>query len=96
MIDTTKMGKRERQIVDRYAHGFNTKDIAYQLGISSPTVYTHNLRVKKKYGLDTRTKWLAFLQEMKDVGQSVGDAQRSENVSVADGDESHKIQHSND
>ena len=56
------LGRRERQVVEYAAHGHANKLIAYELGLSEPTVGTHLHRALKKLGLSNRTELIRARQ----------------------------------
>lgn len=45
------ISSRERQVLQLYAEGKNTKEIAYLLGVSIKTVESHRAQIMKKLGL---------------------------------------------
>lgn len=51
---------REREILLLLAHGRSNKAVARALDISTRTVETHRLRLRRKLGIDTQTEMLKF------------------------------------
>ncbi|MBJ6727387.1 response regulator transcription factor [Geomesophilobacter sediminis] len=48
---TAELTKRELQVLKMTAQGLNTKEIAYQLGVSVKMIEVHRMNVKRKLGL---------------------------------------------
>lgn len=46
----TPLSAREKEVVTRIAHGQTTKEIAYELGLSTKTVETHRAHAQAKIG----------------------------------------------
>lgn len=43
-----ELSKRELEVLDLFAHGYNAEDIQQKLGISDKTVHTHLARIYEK------------------------------------------------
>lgn len=56
------LSKREIEVVGLLAEGHRSKTVAAKLGVSPKTIYTHKVRIKRKLGLDTPVKWMAFVK----------------------------------
>ncbi|UFS72535.1 response regulator transcription factor [Geomonas sp. RF6] len=52
-VEEPVISARERQVLQAYAEGKNTKEIAYHLGLSIKTIESHRAQIMKKLGLRT-------------------------------------------
>lgn len=51
--DDVQLSRREREVLERIARGMNTKEIAYDLGISDKTVHAFRVRVMRKLNVQS-------------------------------------------
>lgn len=58
--DDQSLSKREKEVLTLVAKGYPTKQIAYELSLSSKTVDTYKSRATQKLGLSDRTQLLSF------------------------------------
>ncbi len=57
---TTRLTKRELQILQQIGYGKSTKDIALLLNLKSSTIETHRKNIRKKLGLIRKGKLIQY------------------------------------
>ncbi|RZL64915.1 MAG: response regulator transcription factor [Variovorax sp.] len=55
-----QLSAREVQVLEKLRHGKTTKEIAFDLGLSSRTVDVHRANIKRKLGLKSGAELIAF------------------------------------
>lgn len=55
-----QLSAREVQVLEKLRHGKTTKEIAFELGLSSRTVDVHRANIKRKLGLKSGAELIAF------------------------------------
>ena len=56
----SKLTTREIEILQLIAEGVTTKEIAYQLNLSTHTIYTHRKNIMKKLGLNSSSEMILY------------------------------------
>ncbi len=60
LIDSVKLTRREREVVDLIAQGLSNKEIAQRLSIATFTVKSHVHNILEKLSLDTRLQIASY------------------------------------
>lgn len=63
MFDLSTMSPRESEVVQLYAQGFGTVEIAAILNLSVKTIESHRTRVKLKYEIASGRGWMQLLRQ---------------------------------
>ncbi len=71
LIDSVRMTKRERQVIDLVADGLTNKEIAQNLHISTFTVKSHIHNILEKLALHTRVQIAKFVHTSEDYNTSL-------------------------
>jgi DNA-binding NarL/FixJ family response regulator len=72
IIESVRMTKRERQVIDLIADGFTNKEIAQKIHLSTYTVKSHVHNILEKLSLHTRVQ-VANYAHISDSYKSAGD-----------------------
>ncbi|HJK91199.1 MAG TPA: response regulator transcription factor [Polyangiaceae bacterium LLY-WYZ-15_(1-7)] len=56
---------RELEVFRLLARGLSTKEVAFELGRSASTVYTHAERIRKKLGVDTAAELVRYAERWR-------------------------------
>ena len=73
LLDSVRMTKRERQVIDLIADGASNKEIARQLHLSTYTVKSHVHNILEKLALNTRVQIAKYLHDSKKTDSAVKD-----------------------
>jgi DNA-binding NarL/FixJ family response regulator len=65
IIDSVRMTKRERQVIELISEGFTNKEIAQNLHLSTYTVKSHVHNILEKLALNTRVQIAMYAHESK-------------------------------
>jgi len=65
IIDSVRMTKRERQVIELISEGFTNKEIAQNLHLSTYTVKSHVHNILEKLALNTRVQIAKYAHESK-------------------------------
>lgn len=73
LIDSVRMTKRERQVIELISEGHTNKEIAQKLHLSTYTVKSHVHNILEKLALSTRVQIAKYLHDSKKTGSAADD-----------------------
>ncbi len=62
-IELNKLTKTEKKVIEKYAHGLSTKEVASKLNRSYETINNHKRNIFKKLGFHKITELVGFAEE---------------------------------
>ena len=65
LIDSVRLTKRERQVIELISDGYTNKEIAQQLHLSTYTVKSHVHNILEKLALNTRVQIAKYLHDSR-------------------------------
>jgi len=71
LIESVRMTKRERQVIELIADGLTNKEIAQQLHLSTFTVKSHVHNILEKLALHTRVQIAKYSHDNKDLKEAI-------------------------
>jgi DNA-binding NarL/FixJ family response regulator len=78
IIDSVRMTKREKQVIELISEGYTNKEIAQELHLSTYTVKSHVHNILEKLAISTRVQIAKYLHDSKKI-ESAG-----KNISLLD------------
>lgn len=78
LLDSVRMTKREKQVIELISEGFTNKEIAQQLHLSTYTVKSHVHNILEKLALNTRVQIAKFAHDARKKQSALG------NISLLD------------
>jgi DNA-binding NarL/FixJ family response regulator len=78
VIESVRMTKRERQVIELIAEGFTNKEIAQRLHLSTYTIKSHVHNILEKLALTTRVQIAKYLHDSEKTESA------SDNISLLD------------
>ena len=73
IIDSVRMTKRERQVIELISEGYTNKEIAQKLHLSTYTVKSHVHNILEKLALNTRVQIAKYLHDSKSTDSAADD-----------------------
>ena len=73
LIDSVRMTKRERQVIELISEGFTNKEIAQQLHLSTYTVKSHVHNILEKLALNTRVQIAKYEHDSRKTSSASDD-----------------------
>lgn len=73
LLDSVRMTKREKQVIELISEGFTNKEIAQQLHLSTYTVKSHVHNILEKLALNTRVQIAKFAHDARKKQSALGD-----------------------
>ena len=67
IIDSVRMTKREKQVIELISEGYTNKEIAQELHLSTYTVKSHVHNILEKLALSTRVQIAKYLHDSKKI-----------------------------
>jgi DNA-binding NarL/FixJ family response regulator len=73
IIESVRMTKREKQVIELISEGYSNKEIARQLHLSPYTVKSHVHNILEKLALSTRVQIAKYLHDSKKIDSAIQD-----------------------
>jgi DNA-binding NarL/FixJ family response regulator len=73
IIDSVRMTKRERQVIELISEGYTNKEIAQKLHLSTYTVKSHVHNILEKLALNTRVQIAKYLHDSRSKNSAADD-----------------------
>jgi DNA-binding NarL/FixJ family response regulator len=73
LMDSVRMTKRERQVIELISDGHTNKEIAQKLHLSTYTVKSHVHNILEKLALSTRVQIAKYLHDSRKTGSEAND-----------------------
>jgi DNA-binding NarL/FixJ family response regulator len=83
LIESVRMTKREREVVELIAEGLSNKEIAQRLNVATYTVKSHVHNILEKLALHTRLQVASYAHTQGAVKTSSGDVPPTDNEFLA-------------
>jgi two-component system nitrate/nitrite response regulator NarL len=71
IIESVRMTKRERQVIELISEGYTNKEIAQKLHLSTYTVKSHVHNILEKLALSTRLQIAKYLHDSKRINSAI-------------------------
>ena len=73
VIDSVRMTKREKQVIEQISEGYTNKEIAQKLHLSTYTIKSHVHNILEKLALSTRVQIAKYLHDSKASSSEAND-----------------------